>query len=125
MCKCRYCPSCQKHQQASKKLDLWKLPEILVIHLKRFSYTRFLNTKLETYVDFPIDDLDFSTYVNRINSQLSNRYSLYAISNHYGGTGGGHYTSFIRVSVLPTSCIQILCLFSLGQTTHIISVGFS
>ncbi|PON98373.1 Ubiquitinyl hydrolase [Trema orientale] len=91
-----YCPSCQKHQQASKKLDLWTLPDILVIHLKRFSYTRFLNTKLETYVDFPIDDLDFSAYVNRKNSQPSNQYSLYAISNHYGSTGGGHYTSFIR-----------------------------
>ncbi|PON42083.1 Ubiquitinyl hydrolase [Parasponia andersonii] len=91
-----YCPSCQKHQQASKKLDLWTLPDILVIHLKRFSYTRFLNTKLETYVDFPIDDLDFSAYVNWKNSQLSNQYSLYAISNHYGSTGGGHYTSFIR-----------------------------
>lgn len=26
--------------QADKKLDLWTLPEVLVVHLKRFSYTR-------------------------------------------------------------------------------------
>uniref|UniRef100_A0A453BM34 USP domain-containing protein n=1 Tax=Aegilops tauschii subsp. strangulata TaxID=200361 RepID=A0A453BM34_AEGTS len=29
-----YCPCCKKHQQAMKKLDLWRLPEVLVIHLK-------------------------------------------------------------------------------------------
>lgn len=26
--------------QADKKLDLWSLPEVLVVCLKRFSYTR-------------------------------------------------------------------------------------
>ncbi|XP_062112375.1 ubiquitin carboxyl-terminal hydrolase 8-like isoform X2 [Humulus lupulus] len=91
-----YCPSCQKHQLASKKLDLWTLPEILIIHLKRFSCARSQATKLETYVDFPIDVMDFSTCINQKNSQLSSRYSLYAISNHYGGTTCGHYTSFVR-----------------------------
>ncbi|KAK3140274.1 hypothetical protein QOZ80_5AG0398500 [Eleusine coracana subsp. coracana] len=35
-----YCPGCKEHRQASKKLDLWRLPEILIIHLKRFSYSR-------------------------------------------------------------------------------------
>ena len=37
---CRFCPGCKEFVQASKKFDLWKLPEILVIHLKRFSYDR-------------------------------------------------------------------------------------
>ncbi|MFS8019362.1 putative ubiquitinyl hydrolase 1 [Helianthus anomalus] len=91
-----YCPSCKKHRQASKKLDLWRLPEILVIHLKRFSYSRFLKNKLETYVDFPIHDLDLSTFVAYSNGRSSHRYMLYAISNHYGSMGGGHYTAFIR-----------------------------
>ncbi|CAK7332065.1 unnamed protein product [Dovyalis caffra] len=91
-----YCPSCKQHRQASKKLDLWRLPEILVIHLKRFSYTRSAKNKLETYVDFPIDDLDLSTYLSYKNGQLSHRYMLYAISNHYGSMGGGHYTAFIH-----------------------------
>lgn len=36
----RYCPSCKVHQQATKKFDLWSLPKILVVHLKRFSYNR-------------------------------------------------------------------------------------
>lgn len=94
----RYCPGCKNHQQASKKLDLWRLPEILIIHLKRFSYSRSLKNKLETYVDFPIDNLDLSAYIACKNGNLSNRYMLYAISNHYGSMGGGHYTAFVHVS---------------------------
>uniref|UniRef100_A0A2P2M494 Ubiquitin carboxyl-terminal hydrolase n=4 Tax=Rhizophora mucronata TaxID=61149 RepID=A0A2P2M494_RHIMU len=91
-----YCPNCKKHRQASKKLDLWRLPEILVVHLKRFSYNRYLKNKLETYVDFPIDDLDLSTYISHASTQFFNRYVLYAISNHYGSMGGGHYTAFVN-----------------------------
>ena len=97
LCNFRYCPSCKQHRQASKKLDLWRLPEILVIHLKRFSYTHSAKNKLETYVDFPVDDLDLSTHLSYKNGQLSHRYMLYAISNHYGSMGGGHYTAFIHV----------------------------
>ena len=36
-----YCPHCKEHVQADKKLDLWHLPEVLVVHLKRFSQTRY------------------------------------------------------------------------------------
>ncbi|GER53074.1 ubiquitin carboxyl-terminal hydrolase [Striga asiatica] len=91
-----YCPVCKKHCQAGKKLDLWRLPEVLVIHLKRFSYSRFLKNKLETYVDFPIHDLDLSGYITQKGEQSHHRYILYAISNHYGSMGGGHYTAFVH-----------------------------
>lgn len=96
---CRYCPNCKERRQANKKLDLWRLPEILVIHLKRFSYTRFLKNKLETFVDFPVEDFDLSNYILQKNGKACYRYTLYAISNHYGGMGGGHYTAFAKVSV--------------------------
>ncbi|XP_010493261.1 PREDICTED: ubiquitin carboxyl-terminal hydrolase 8 [Camelina sativa] len=91
-----YCPGCKEHRQAIKKLDLWRLPEILVIHLKRFSYSRFMKNKLEAYVDFPLDDLDLSTYISYKNGQTTYRYMLYAISNHYGSMGGGHYTAYVH-----------------------------
>jgi ubiquitin C-terminal hydrolase len=90
-----YCPCCKKHQQAMKKLDLWRLPEVLVIHLKRFSYTQFTRNKLETFVDFPTTDLDLSSYIADKSKQPSSHYRLYAISNHYGNMGGGHYTASI------------------------------
>ncbi|XP_023375286.1 ubiquitin carboxyl-terminal hydrolase 4 [Otolemur garnettii] len=49
-----YCPNCKKHQQATKKFDLWSLPKILVVHLKRFSYNRYWRDKLDTVVEFPV-----------------------------------------------------------------------
>lgn len=67
-----------------------------MIHLKRFSYSRFLKNKLETYVDFPTHDLDLSNYIAKKGGQCSHRYILYAISNHYGSMGGGHYTAFVH-----------------------------
>ncbi|CAL0316655.1 unnamed protein product [Lupinus luteus] len=92
-----YCPGCKEHRQATKKLDLWKLPEILVFHLKRFSYSRYLKNKLDTFVNFPIHNLDLTKYVKTEDGQ-SYVYDLYAISNHYGGLGGGHYTAYAKMA---------------------------
>ncbi len=38
-----YCSECKAHKQASKTLGLWSTPEVLIIHLKRFSYTRYVH----------------------------------------------------------------------------------
>merc|ERR1719411_1937807 len=88
-----YCPNCQKHQQATKKFDLWSLPEVLVIHLKRFSYNRYWRDKIDTLIEFPVKNLDMTPYV--INSAHGQAvYDLISVSNHYGGMGGGHYTAY-------------------------------
>ncbi|XP_032370262.1 ubiquitin carboxyl-terminal hydrolase 4 [Etheostoma spectabile] len=88
-----YCPTCKKHQQATKKFDLWSLPRVLVVHLKRFSYNRCWRDKLDTVVDFPIRDLNMSEFVcdPKAGPYV---YDLVAVSNHYGGMGGGHYTAY-------------------------------
>ncbi|KAK5600552.1 hypothetical protein CRENBAI_014782 [Crenichthys baileyi] len=94
-----YCPVCKKHQLATKKLDLWSLPEVLIIHLKRFSYTKFTREKLDTIVDFPLRDLDFSSFLLRKDASTEeppSRYDLIAVSNHYGGLRDGHYTSYAQ-----------------------------
>ncbi|KAG8374513.1 hypothetical protein BUALT_Bualt10G0002800 [Buddleja alternifolia] len=93
-----YCPRCKEHRQASKKLDLWRLPDVLVFHLKRFSYSRWLKNKLDTFVNFPIHNLDLNKYVkSKDASEGSHVYELYAISNHYGGLGGGHYSAYCKL----------------------------
>ncbi|CAB4310728.1 unnamed protein product [Prunus armeniaca] len=91
-----YCPKCKEHRQATKKLDLWMLPEVLVFHLKRFSYSRYSKNKLDTLVTFPIHNLDLSQYVMNKDGK-PHLYELYAISNHYGGLGGGHYTAYAKL----------------------------
>uniref|UniRef100_A0A6I8NUR2 Ubiquitin carboxyl-terminal hydrolase n=1 Tax=Ornithorhynchus anatinus TaxID=9258 RepID=A0A6I8NUR2_ORNAN len=94
-----YCPTCKRHQLATKKLDLWALPEALIIHLKRFSYTKFSREKLDTLVEFPIRDLDFSEFIIKPRTEADAppcKYDLIAVSNHYGGLRDGHYTTFAR-----------------------------
>lgn len=160
-----YCPDCKEFRQATKKFDLWKVPDILVVHLKRFSAGRGLRDKLDTNVDFPIEGLDLSERVEGTkavhelgddvegmkvdpeavaveqaiqshssgasspasylsssrarddndkatkedlsasilsaiseandNAVASDKpiYDLFAVDNHFGGLGGGHYTS--------------------------------
>ncbi|XP_042073700.1 ubiquitin carboxyl-terminal hydrolase 15 isoform X2 [Haplochromis burtoni] len=90
-----YCPNCKQHQQATKKLDLWSLPPVLVVHLKRFSYSRYMRDKLDSLVDFPLRDLDMSEFLINPNAGPC-RYDLIAVSNHYGGMGGGHYTGYAK-----------------------------
>ncbi|KYQ93108.1 peptidase C19 family protein [Tieghemostelium lacteum] len=88
-----YCNQCKKHQRATKKFDIWSAPPILVVHLKRFSYKRTLRDKLDIVVKFPLKDLDLSPFVLN-KDQPSPVYDLYAVSNHFGSLGGGHYTAF-------------------------------
>lgn len=92
-----YCPKCKERRQASKKLDLWRLPEVLVIHLKRFSYSRSMKHKLETFVNFPIHDFDLTNYIANKNNTRRQLYELYALTNHYGSMGSGHYTAHIKL----------------------------
>jgi len=62
---------------------------VLVIHLKRFSYTRSLRDKLDTVVEFPTQGLNMAPYI--INPQPTDAvYDLIGVCNHFGGLGGGH-----------------------------------
>lgn len=72
-----------------------------------------MKNKLDTYVDFPVDNLDLSNYIAYGHDKSSNRYMLYAISNHYGSMGGGHYTAFVHVSVAYSSPIFSLSLLGI------------
>lgn len=90
-----YCPTCKKHQQATKKFDLWSLPKILVVHLKRFSYNRYWRDKLDTVVEFPVRALNMSEFVCD-RAARPYVYDLIAVSNHYGAMGVGHYTAYAK-----------------------------
>lgn len=88
-----YCERCRQHQQASKKMDLWRLPDILVIHLKRFSYSRLWGQKISSPVEFPLRALDLKSYLPSETVHEPAVYDLFGVSHHYGGLGGGHYTA--------------------------------
>merc|ERR1712029_1097152 len=71
------------------------LPSILVISLKRFSYNRYWRDKLDTHVESPVTGLDMGPYISNKNHAKA-VYDLMAVSNHYGGMGGGHYTAYAK-----------------------------
>lgn len=58
-----YCPVCKKHVQATKKLDIYKAPDILVICLKRFGSARNLRDKLDHLVQYPLEGLNLDERV--------------------------------------------------------------
>jgi len=93
------CPHCKQPRDAVKKLDIAKLPPVLVIHLKRFyaeSYSTCTFRKKTIYVDFPLTDMTMLPYVapteRKSGSNDKHVYHLYAVSNHYGSMESGHYT---------------------------------
>jgi len=90
------CPTCQKHQQALKKIDLWFSPKHLVIHLKRFGLGLWGGRKIDRFVTYPLKHLDLTRFVKEYDRLNPPIYDLYAVSNHYGSAFGGHYTAFCK-----------------------------
>lgn len=111
-----YCNKCKEHVQATKQLEIYRAPPILVVSLKRFKTSRsssryggYLgmmggmgnNQKIDLQVDFPLEGLDISKEVlGNINEDGSFKeqliYDCYAVSNHYGNMGFGHYTAYAK-----------------------------
>jgi len=116
-----YCSKCKEHVQATKTLEIFRAPPIFVINLKRFKQTGKTRSvfgfsmggmfgggggwdqavKDDTLVDFPLDGLDLTEYIVSDSKIMSPNnesmiYDCYAVSNHMGCTGGGHYTAYAR-----------------------------
>ncbi|KAH7467403.1 hypothetical protein PRIC2_011132 [Phytophthora ramorum] len=93
-----YCSKCKEHRQARKTMEMWRLPDVLVLSLKRFEYrNEVLRDKLDVFVDFPLESLDMSPYCLEKSSDKDHlTYDLFAVSNHYGSMGFGHYTAFAK-----------------------------
>ena len=79
---------------AKRETTFFQLPDVLIIHLKRFDNVM---RKDNTFVHFsPSQVLDLSRYV--IDKKKASHYQLYGICNHMGTTRGGHYTAYVRIS---------------------------
>ncbi|XP_056441668.1 ubiquitin carboxyl-terminal hydrolase 43a isoform X1 [Gadus chalcogrammus] len=119
------CPHCKQLQQGMVKMSLWTLPDILILHLKRFRQVGERRNKLSTLVRFPMAGLDMAPHVVKRSQSMKSLnlgpwppawkppagqspspalpqdylYDLYAVCNHHGGMHGGHYTAYCRNSV--------------------------
>jgi len=91
-----YCSKCKGHQNSKKTASIWKLPDELIIHLKRFSYGGDFADKVKTPVSFPLAGLDLSPYMADQEQKEEYIYDLFGVSNHSGYLAGGHYTAYVR-----------------------------
>mmetsp|Transcript_19815 Transcript_19815/g.44992 ORF Transcript_19815/g.44992 Transcript_19815/m.44992 type:complete len:169 (-) Transcript_19815:148-654(-) len=92
-------------------MSLWRLPPILIIHLKRFQFTQYSRRKLRNLVVFPINGFDISRIVatdteapnaahNVADGRSESLYDLYAVVHHLGALSAGHYVASVRSSPL-------------------------
>ena len=92
-----YCPKCKEHRRGYKQLEIFRLPTYLILELKRFKnqYGFFINSKNSTFVKFPLEDLNLNKYL--VGPKSKNYiYDLIAVSQHWGASFGGHYTSVCK-----------------------------
>ncbi|RHY12190.1 hypothetical protein DYB36_009163, partial [Aphanomyces astaci] len=82
--------------KATKTMQLYSLPEVLILSLKRFEYrNEVVRDKLDTLVEFPLEGLDMAPFCLSTPS-TGLIYDLYATTNHVGSMGFGHYTAFAQ-----------------------------
>jgi hypothetical protein len=71
-----FCPTCQEEVRATKTTDVWRVPDILIVHYKR----SWANSTCKRLVGFP-DVLDMRPYV-RGPGAAELKYRLYAVSDY-------------------------------------------
>lgn len=96
------CGNCKSKQRSTKKFWIRRLPRVLCLHIKRFRWSPYSRTKIDTHVSFPLSGLDMSSYLlsnlheTRCSIAGSSLYDLAAVIVHHGsGAGSGHYTAFV------------------------------
>ena len=87
------CSGCKNKSSIEKKLSIKKLPNHLIIHLKRFIVVNNEYVKNNRKVSFATY-LNMYKYVDKIIKKKDSIYYLYGIINHRGMMSYGHYYSY-------------------------------
>mmetsp|Transcript_31212 Transcript_31212/g.46546 ORF Transcript_31212/g.46546 Transcript_31212/m.46546 type:complete len:193 (+) Transcript_31212:1-579(+) len=83
---------------------MWRLPDLLTFHVKRFNCSARWREKITTKVNFPLTGLDMSEWCDKESPAMQGPdgscvYDLYGVVNHYGGMTGGHYVATCKATV--------------------------
>lgn len=93
-----YCPVCKQQRTATKIIEFWKLPFVLVLHLKRFvaesargDRWNKVCAKVKSKLSLDLSELEIN------NSKTSCLYEVACTANHVGNDiESGHYTATCR-----------------------------
>lgn len=91
------CNRWKRPQVAFMETTIYSLPKYLIIHLKRFGkdlYSRSVyHSKITDMVEYPVEGLDLTEFLDASQAKQNAVYDLYGIINHWGNVSGGHYTA--------------------------------
>ena len=125
------CTPCKSKQDAERRDLFSNMPQILLVHLNRAVWSARGREKLNTYIDFPLDNLDFSQFcdANAIigpDCNLSNMTPVVSLDNLKPFNLESIGTSPPSISEYRYRLISIVCHIghSLDQG-HYISVGYN
>lgn len=95
------CEKCDRYNEASREVLFEKLPNIMVLQLKRFTTSSSGVQKVNTYLPTPLELECFCENCCRIEDKesLPHRYQLCCVIMHLGGTmASGHYIAYVKAS---------------------------
>ena len=100
------CPKCKVDREGRQSMKLWRLPDLLTFHIKRFNCSARWREKISTKVNFPLTGLDLGEWCDlespALSSDDSNVYDLIGVINHLGGMTGGHYVAVCKATQCGT-----------------------
>lgn len=94
------CDTCKRYNEASREVLFEKLPNIMVLQLKRFTTTAAGVQKVNSYLPTPLKLECFCESCCQLQSGRSlHRYQLCCVIMHLGGTmASGHYIAYVKVT---------------------------
>eukprot|EP01022_Parablepharisma_sp_SALTPOND_P020710 TRINITY_DN384_c0_g1_i1.p1 TRINITY_DN384_c0_g1~~TRINITY_DN384_c0_g1_i1.p1 ORF type:complete len:1619 (-),score=198.46 TRINITY_DN384_c0_g1_i1:10622-15478(-) len=104
-----FCEACQEKVDVDKRTLLASLPNVLIVHLQRFTYNFDLgiNEKIHSRFEFP-NALNLCPYTEYAKEKCGSKgspradpgyeYKLVGVVVHNGNAESGHYYSFINVN---------------------------
>jgi len=95
------CEKCNEVRAATKRFTLCRLPPVLVLHLKRFKHTSFMDcVKMSDPITIPktLDAKTLKSFCTEDVEGAGYSYSLYGVVQHLGSYGAGHYIATVKHS---------------------------
>ncbi len=85
------CDHCEERVNAERKIELWRLPNFLILSFKRFNQR---SRKINQLIQFN-ETINLQDFLPVDDNRPAN-YRIHSTIHHEGGTGGGHYYANVR-----------------------------
>ncbi|NWQ78773.1 UBP2 hydrolase, partial [Columbina picui] len=100
------CCRCKARTRCTKKFSIQKFPKILVLHLKRFSEARIRTSKLTTFVNFQLKDLDLREFASQSCSECWHLQAVFLAPHRNPVSSEWHSFNDSRVTPMSSSHVR-------------------